>query len=336
MRTVDLKLPGAEGGLTKASALGLGCASMMGRAGRRESLAALTAAYDAGITFYDTAARSYGYGACEGLLLASSFRARARDSVVLCTKFGILPGNPTGWKNRIKPLARAVLNAAPHLRGVVRTHAASQLTSGQFSVSTLESSVETSLRELKTDHADILLMHSPSLSTLQQDSLLEAMDRLVAVGKARLVGVSADGDVIGSILSEHSPILKAAQFPLHPFSKTLTQNTLEAAKTLFLIANQPFGGTLGVARCRSEVERMQQDSRFPQSLREKLDVRDETLLPELVLNCTLHGTGISVVVSSMLEPKHLRTNIRAVGQCRFSSSELQLIRSSFAWRTGVR
>src|SRR5262249_18716172 len=106
MKDFDLSFPEQTAESKKASVLGLGCASMLGRAGRRESLAALNAAYDAGITFYDPA-RSYGYGECEGLL-GEFFHGARRDSVVLCTKFGILPGNPAGWKNRIKPLARAI------------------------------------------------------------------------------------------------------------------------------------------------------------------------------------------------------------------------------------
>ena len=162
MRTTDLNFGGAAG-KKKVSVLGLGCAPMLGRAGRRESLAALTAAYDAGITFYDTA-RSYGYGACEGLL-GNFFRGERRESVVLCTKFGILPANPSGWKNKIKPLARAVLSVAPQLRGVVRKHAASQFNPRQFSVETLTTSFETSLRELKTDYVDMLLMHGPPLAS---------------------------------------------------------------------------------------------------------------------------------------------------------------------------
>ena len=69
------------------SVLGFGCAALMGRASRGESLKALGTALDAGITFFDTA-RSYGYGASEGLL--GQFLQGRRDKVILCTKFGIL------------------------------------------------------------------------------------------------------------------------------------------------------------------------------------------------------------------------------------------------------
>ena len=66
MRYVDLPIP--SGGMAaQVSVLGFGCAALMGRVGRRDSLAALAAAQDAGINFFDTA-RSYGYGESEALL----------------------------------------------------------------------------------------------------------------------------------------------------------------------------------------------------------------------------------------------------------------------------
>jgi aryl-alcohol dehydrogenase-like predicted oxidoreductase len=333
MRTIDLSfhtsVPGSQSSSKKrVSVLGLGCASMLGRAGRRESVAALAAAYDAGITFYDTA-RSYGYGACEGLL-GEFFKGERREKIVLCTKFGIVPASSKGWKNKVKPLARAVLSIAPQLRGAVRKHAGSQFNPGQFSVETLKASFETSLRELKTDYVDILLMHNPPLEAMLQEDLLEAMGRLVEAGKVRMPGVSADGDVIGNVLTEHPSVLKAAQFPLNLFSMGLATQTPAAATSLFLMANHVFGGADGISAGRTEIERMRQDAALPQALREKLDPRDESLLPEMMLNCILVGTGVSVAVPSMLQPKHLTNNVRAVEHCRFSPEELEMIRIALA------
>jgi len=268
-------------------------------------------------------------------VLGDFFQGARRESVVLCTKFGILPANASGWKNKVKPLARAVLSVAPGLRGAVRKHAAGQFTPGQFSVETLRSSFETSLRELKTDYVDMLLMHNPPLASAHQQDLLEAMGRLVDAGKVRVAGVSADDNVIGAILAEHAPVLKAAQFPLNLFSMQLAHQTAKAAKSMFLIANHPFGGAEGITRGRTEIERMRQDPSLPKELREKLDSRDETLLPELVLNCILQGTGVSIVIPSMLQPQHLKSNIRAVEQCRFSETDLQLIRNSLATRANI-
>ena len=115
---------------------------------------------------------------------------------------------------------------------------------------------------------------------------------------------------------------------MNPFSMHLASQTLDASKSLTLIANHPFGGADGIARCRTLIDQLRHDSAVPQSLREKLDTRDENLLPEFVLNSIIRDTGISVVIPSMMKPAHLHTNLRAIDHCRFSPSELQLIRRS--------
>src|SRR6202789_2700171 len=97
----------------RTPALGFGCSAVLGRVGRKASLAALAAAYDAGITFYDTA-RSYGYGESEALL--GEFLRSRRDSVVLSTKFGIVPIQVGLFKKTLKPLARKLLQLAPVAR----------------------------------------------------------------------------------------------------------------------------------------------------------------------------------------------------------------------------
>jgi hypothetical protein len=117
---------------------------------------------------------------------------------------------------------------------------------------------------------------------------------------------------------------------MNPFSMNLASQTPDAAKSLMLIANHPFGGAEGIARCRTLIDRLHQDPAVPQSLREKLDARDEGLLPEFVLNSIVGDTGVSVVIPSMMKPAHLHGNMRAIDQCRFSPSELQLIRNSLA------
>lgn len=299
---------------------------MLGRTGRRDSLAALGAAYDAGITFYDTA-RSYGYSACEGLL-GEFFAGKKRDSVVLCTKFGIVPADPNGWKQRVKPLARAAIRLFPALRGVARKQATDQFAGGQFTVEILKSSFETSLRELRTDYVDILLMHAAPITALQQDDLMEQFGRLVEAGKVRLAGISGEQDVISTVFANRPPLLRTAQFALNIFNLDFTAQTVGAAQSMFLVANHPFGGPEGVSRSREEIARMRASVELPAFVREKLDPADELLLPELVLNSILNETGISVVIPSMMQLKHLQSNIRAVEHCRFSPEELAMIRRS--------
>ncbi|HEY3656588.1 MAG TPA: aldo/keto reductase [Steroidobacteraceae bacterium] len=89
------------------SALGLGCMGMSGMYGpadRKESLATLQAAVDAGITLLDTG-DFYGMGHNE-LLVGEALRTIPRDRVLLSVKFGALRDPAGGWSgNDMRPKA---------------------------------------------------------------------------------------------------------------------------------------------------------------------------------------------------------------------------------------
>ena len=306
------------------SVLGFGCAALLGRASRKESLTALATAFDAGITFYDTA-RSYGYGGSEGLL--GEFFAGRRDQVVICTKFGILPASSGGWKQKIKPIARAVVKAIPALRKAAQAQAATQFVGGQFDLATLKSSFETSLRELRTDYVDMLILHAAPESVLAQDDLLEAMGRLVEAGKVRMAGISAELPVIEKFFAERQKPLTTAQFALNLSLMDFVAQTQRNAD-LLLVANHPFGGPGGNAAER--IQALRQSPTLPQTLREKLSPGDPQVLPEVVLNCILSGTGVTAVIPAMMQPHHIASNIAAVENCRFSTAEIAMLRTSLA------
>jgi aryl-alcohol dehydrogenase-like predicted oxidoreductase len=312
----------------KLSVLGFGCAAMGGRSSRKESMTAIAAAWDAGITFYDTA-RSYGYGQSEGLV--GEFLQGRRGSAVICTKFGILPGTQGGWKQKLKPLARGALKVFPGLRGAVRRQIGDQMVSGQFSVETLRSSFETSLRELKTNYVDMLLLHAAPVSVLEQDDLLEALDRLVESGKVRMAGISGEQTVMERYFAKRPKPLATAQFALNLSSLGFAEIT-QQNKDLLLVANHPYGGPAGAAGGRAMVDHLRGSQEISSELREKLDPADPQVLPELVLNSILNGTGVSAVIAAMMQVRHVTSNIRAVESCRFSAQELTMLRDCLVRR----
>lgn len=326
MRYVDLPV---EGG-AKVSVLGFGCSALLGRAGRAESLTALGAAMDAGITFYDTA-RSYGYGESEGLL--GEFFAGRRKDVVLCTKFGIVPGAKGGWKQRVKPLAQAVIRAVPALRGMARKAAAGTSVESQFTVEVLRGSIETSLRELRTDYVDMLLVHGATMEVLGQTDLLEAMGRLVSEGKVRMAGISAEHDVVAEAFGQPAGVLRTAQFAMNPGSWWFVSETVRE-KGMLLVANHPFGGVVGVGALRAQVASLAGRADLPVELREKLGAGDAQVLPEVVLNGILSGTGVSSIVPAMMKVEHLKNNVRAVEVCRFLAEELEVLRAELGGKRG--
>lgn len=330
MRYVELM----QGGPT-ASVLGLGCAAMMGSAGRKQSVAAIAAALDAGINFFDTA-RSYGYGASEALI-GEQLTGR-RDQVLICTKFGILPA-ARSWKQTVMPVARGVLKLFPGLRGAARKQAGQMFTENQFSVPLLRSSFETSLRELRTDYVDILLMHAAPPSVLDQHDLLGELERLITEGKVRMAGISGELPTIERTFAERPAVVRTAQFACNPGNFPFLERTTAERATrtghaapppMFLVGNHPFGGPNGVAQTRARIGELAADSQLDAGLREKLDLQDPLLLPDVVLNAILTGTGISAVVPAMLNPKHLASNCRAVTKSRFTAEELANLRGLLA------
>lgn len=321
------ELPIAATGLPRhISVLGFGCAPLLGRTGRSQSLAALHAAFDGGINFYDTA-RSYGYGESETLL--GEFLAGRRDKVVLCTKFGILPAARGGWKQRVKPLAQAAVRAFPQLRGFARQQAAGQMVAGQFTTANLRTSLETSLRELRTDYVDMLLMHDAPASVLDDGELLQAMGQLVEQGKVRMAGISGGHGTIAATLQARPPMLTTAQFALDPKSFPFLPQIADA-NGMVLVGNHPFGGAQGVGELKARIQQMREDVGLPPQLRDKLHGDAGELMPEIVFGCILRGTGIAAVVAAMTSLPNLARNLRAIEQSRFSDDEIALLRARLA------
>jgi len=304
--------------------LGFGCAPLMGRVGKSDSLRALAAAEQAGINFFDTA-RSYGYGESEGLL--GSFLKGRRSSMVICTKFGILPPKG-GWKQKVKPLAQTAVRAFPGLRKYARRQAAGESAGEQFSIPILRESFETSLRELRTDYVDMLLLHAAPMAVLDKDDLLGEMERLVESGKVRMAGISGDHSVIAETFRRQPGMLTTAQFALNPGCLDFVQETRRPeAQKLLLVANHPFGGPAGVSSVVEAIDSLRGSANLPQELRDKLKEDDPQLVPDVLLNAILSGTGVSAVIPAMIRTANLLSNVRAVSETRFTPGELDLLRN---------
>ncbi|GAA3279453.1 aldo/keto reductase [Dactylosporangium vinaceum] len=144
-------------GLT-VSVVGIGC-NQFGRIDAAATQAVVDAAFDNGVTLFDTADI---YGATPGAseeALGAALGAR-RDEVVVATKFGM---NARG-------LHGADWGARGSRRYIVRA-------------------AESSLRRLGTDYIDLYQMHEPDPAT-PIDETLAALDDLVRSGKVRYIGHS--------------------------------------------------------------------------------------------------------------------------------------------------
>lgn len=129
---------------------------------RREAMAALEAAVEAGYNHFDHA-DIYAHGECErvfGEFLAGN--PGLRDRIIITTKCGIR------WAGDAGP-------TAPHRY--------------DFSTEWIERSCEGSLTRLGIDAIDVYLLHRPDV-LMNPDEIARVFDRLHASGKVRHFGVS--------------------------------------------------------------------------------------------------------------------------------------------------
>ena len=181
--------------------LGFGCAYITGGFETRASARLLHAALDAGITYFDTAPM-YGRGTSEAVI-GEAFKGR-RDRVAIATKAGIARPR-LSLKTK---LLRAVATPVRHLLPGLSRAAASSLYGGGrpanrvYTPECVRLSLEESLRLLKTDYVDVLLLHECEADDITEP-LLETLSGLVAEGKVLKVGIGSSVAAIETIDQRH-------------------------------------------------------------------------------------------------------------------------------------
>lgn len=145
----------------EVSALGLGCMGLSFGYGpateKQDAIKLLQGAFDAGITFFDTAE---AYGPFENEELLGEALAPFRDKVVIATKFGFRGGK-----------ANEGMDSRPE---------------------NIKAVTEASLKRLRTDHIDLLYQHRVDPQVPIED-VAGAVQQLIKEGKVKHWGLSEAG-----------------------------------------------------------------------------------------------------------------------------------------------
>ena len=91
--------------------------------------------------------------------------------------------------------------------------------SDRWSPDRLRSGLHRSLRELNTEHVDVLFLHSPPDNITHRLDLFETLDRLVSEGLVRSYGLSTDADRATPGLAYARHAISAVQHPYCPLSR---------------------------------------------------------------------------------------------------------------------
>ncbi|WP_433983286.1 aldo/keto reductase [Tunturiibacter empetritectus] len=192
--------------------LGFGCSSLMGAMGRRDSLAILESAYDAGIRHFDVAPM-YGYGEAESCL--GEFLQRHRDHVTVTTKYGIPPTKKSPFLSLARRVARPILKAVPSAKHrLAQAASAAKRTSERatFTPQQAKASLERSLAALRTDHIDLWLLHEVSAADLRDEALLSFLEEQVQQGTVGSFGIGSSADKIPTLLAQHPAYCRTLQY----------------------------------------------------------------------------------------------------------------------------
>ncbi|MFC7053184.1 aldo/keto reductase [Hansschlegelia quercus] len=204
-------------GSAPVSAVGFGCGSLGSRVSARDGRAALARAFDAGVTWFDVAP-SYGHGEAEGVL--APFLASRRGEVNVCTKVGVA-ARTAAWKTAVRPAARFVIRHAPALRQFVRLAAPTErlpLTS-----EAIRASLDGSLRRLRVERVDLLMLHDVSPEEAAAPAVHEALLQAIASGKAAAVGIAAPAAACRQAAA-FPEVFSVLQFPSNPLAPNIQQN----------------------------------------------------------------------------------------------------------------
>jgi len=281
----------------EASAVALGTwvmgGWMWGGADESDSIDAVHAALDAGITLLDTAP-IYGFGHSE--IVVGRAIADRRDKVVLATKVGMVANAPGG-------------------RHMFRSTAAGPDENGHIPISaynhpdSVRQEVELSLKRMNTDRIDLIQTHWQEEDTPFEDTM-GALVRLKEEGKVRAIGVcNATPEQMGRYRSVAPLDTDQEKFSMiDPDKADSGQNAYCASHNIAILAYSPLAlglltGKIGPDRVFPEGDLRRNSKRFTAENRARVKALLDTFEPirdshnctigQLVIAWTVHQPGLT-------------------------------------------
>lgn len=219
--------------------LGFGCGDLYSGAAHAQSVRLIETAIDAGIRYFDVA-RLYGNGQAESVL--GNVLPRMRDRVIIVSKAGILPWSMLLGPRLASKAAKAVRLAGPLARALVPAPPPSAPRFGAFRRADLVRSVNRSLKDLRTDYLDILLLHECSVADAQDAEVAGFLEQLRTAGKIRSYGIATHFPETCQILDETPNVARVVQFGSDAFNRNVGR--LPAGRAQLVVTHTPIKQTL--------------------------------------------------------------------------------------------
>jgi hypothetical protein len=232
----------------------------------------LNTALDNGINFFDTSAC---YGISEELIGRTV--AHRRDEFVLATKAGHVTGDYEGQA---------------------------------WSAQTIEDSIDRSLTRMKTDHLDLVQLHSCDVGVLERGEVIRALQDAREAGKTRYIGYSGDNEA--AVWAVESGIFDTLQTSFNLVDQRARKDLFSIVEEMGVIAKRPLANAVwGCETCPSSYDNPY--FRRAQKMEEIGPIPGAPNDPILLaLGFVLAHDAVDVAITGTSNADHLRSNIEMV------------------------
>jgi aryl-alcohol dehydrogenase-like predicted oxidoreductase len=195
----------------------------------------------------------------------------------------------------------------------------------------LERSIERSLQRLRTDHLDLVQLHSCSHDTLRQGEVIEILQRAKAAGKTRYIGYS--GDRLAALYAVSCGAFDTLQISVSIADQESIDLTIPkaTAQRMGVIAKR----SVANGAWKSQQEPADQVDRIYWERLKALNYDflkgDYELIASTALRFTMSVPGVDIVLIGTTNPRHLQYNLAQVEAGPLPQSQYKAIRSR--WKT---
>lgn len=191
----------------EGASLGLGLATLMREPSAKRRRHLLDEAYDLGYRHFDVAPL-YGLGAAEAEL--GRFLATGHDDATVTTKIGIAPSRIARTAAHVQAPLRHLVRRSGRLRTIARNAHKSVVVDVDVTAESLQKSLDQSLRRLRRDRVDYLLLHELPATQLSPGAET-AVSSMLADGRVGRFGISGDPAVIQASGVDRSNVVSVVQ-----------------------------------------------------------------------------------------------------------------------------
>jgi len=196
----------------------------------------------------------------------------------------------------------------------------------------LEASIERSLRRLRTDHLDLLQLHSCSLDVLRKGDVIKVLEKAKREGKTRYIGYSGDNE--DARYAIHTGAFDTLQTSVSIADQQEIDFTLPAARQLGMgiIAKRPLAEAVWLRESVAKNAYAYPYWERLQTLNYNFLRGDATTSVATALRFTLSVPGVDVAILGTTSVEHMRENIDMMAAGKLSEDEFNAIRATWEER----